>query len=627
MNRRFTAVFAALLVLALFIAVNMIAAASLRSARIDVTDSGVFTLTQGSKAIARSPEEPVKLTLYYSAKLATGRPALESYAKRVRELLEEYARVSGGKVIVEVKDPEPFSQTEDEATQAGLTGVPVGNGQSIYFGLVGANSTDGREIIAFFDPEQERFLEYELSRMIHTLANPKKPVIGLISSLPIMGGMTLDPRTRQPVQTPPWQIAAQLGLLFEIRQLGSAVDAIPDDVDVLLLVHPKALEPRTYYAIDQFVMRGGRVVAFFDPVAETDQPGQPVALRASDPGPLLDSWGVTIDLTTIAGDRYFATRILTGPANNPEPVPYVAWPTITEEGLNDDDAITGNLSRVTLASAGVVRAAGRDGVTVTPLMTTTPDSQLIPQEALGLEPNPKKLLLEFMPTTEKLPLAVRIQGTLTSAFPDGPPANDEAAAGPLAPPEGHLRESAEPANIILIADADLLADGFWLRETMFGLRKIADNDSLIANAVENLAGSSDLISIRARQATTRPFTIVADMMRDAETQYLAEQQLLEEKLQRAETRLRELQQARGQDNSLVLSPEQQAEIEQFRAEYTETRRQLREVKLNLRRDVERLGTQLTLINVAVVPAIVTVFALALAGIRALRRRTARAAAA
>ena len=435
MNRRITAVFAALLIIALFVALNMIAAASLRSARIDVTESGVFTLTQGSKAIARAPAEPVKLTLYYSAQLATGRPALESYAKRVRELLEEYARVSGGKVVVEVKDPEPFSQTEDEATAAGLTGVPVGNGQSIYFGLVGTNSTDGREIIAFFDPEQERFLEYDLSRMIHTLATPKKPVIGLISSLPIMGGMTLDPQTRQPVQTPPWQIAAQLGLLFEIRQLGSAVDAIPDDVDVLMLVHPKGLEPKTYYAVDQFVMRGGRVVAFIDPVAETDQPGQPVAMRVSEPGPLLESWGIELDLTRIAGDRYFATRILTGPSNNPEPVPYVAWPTVTEEGLNSDDAVTGNLSRVTLASAGVPRSAGLAGVTVTPLITTTPDSQLIPQEALGLEPDPRKLLLEFMPTTEKLPLAVRIQGTLKSAYPNGPPADDDAPEGPLPPPE------------------------------------------------------------------------------------------------------------------------------------------------------------------------------------------------
>ena len=629
MSRWIRMLMVGLLLLALFIALNMVAGAGLKGLRLDTTEGSVYTLTTGSRNIARSPDEPVTLTFYYSAKLAEGRGDIQSYARRVRETLEEYARVSGGKVKLRVVDPEPYSEDEDRAVQDGLAGVPLSASETLYMGLVGTNSVDTKEVIAFFDPRKERFLEYDISRLLYSLANPKRAVVGLITGLPLEGGFSMDQRTRQPRQTPPWQIASEIRGLFELRSLGQPTE-IPADVTVLMVVHPKELPASTLYAIDQHVMRGGRAIFFVDPLCENDDAGGMMGMggeRASSLEPLLSAWGVEVPAGKMAADRELALRVYTGGQRSREETPYVVWLGADTRAMQKDDAVTGMLKQVMIGSAGFIRAkeGATGGATITPLIHTTATAMEMPTELMTTPPDPKAMLKAYTPGSKELVLAARLTGRLKSAFPDGAPKPEQKPDQPPAPPPTGeaLKESKADANVILVADCDLLSDGMWVRtENFFGQqmsRKIADNADFVMSALDNLSGSNDLISVRARRESTRPFTRVQEMQRRADARLLAEQAVLEEKLKDAEANIRRLQQQRGDDNTLVMTPEQQAELDKVKAEYTDTRKKLRQVKLDLQKDIERLGTQLKLINTALVPAIVAVVALGLGLMRRVRR--------
>ena len=640
MTRRLGLLGAVALVAVLFLAVNMLAGATLRSLRFDATQGRAFTLTTGSRAIARAPDEPVRLTFYYSAKLAAGRPTFQRYAQRVRELLEEYARVSGGKVRLEVVDPEPFSEQEDRAVAAGVQGIPTGvPGENVYFGLAGTNSVDGREVIPVFDPSKERFLEYDVTRLLYALANPVKRVVGLMTGLPMEGGFSMDPRTGQPAQTPPWRMVEELRAVFEVRSVATDAAAIPPEIGVLILAHPKGLSDATLYAIDQFVMRGGRLLAFVDPLCENDPAAPTPADRASDLSRLLGAWGVEVAPGTLAADGTYAMRVMTGTRERPEAVPYVVWLAVPKDGLSADDAVTGGLGQVNLATAGVIgpKAAAEGAtpvaspVTITPIITTSDKAARMATDLLGFPPDPKKLLLAHAPGSERLTLAARLTGAVASAFPDGAPTPADAAtpAAGAPPTATHLARSEGPINIVLVADADLLSDDLWVREeNLFGqftaARRLADNADLVVGAADQLGGSDDLLSVRARGASARPFDVVEGMRRRAEARYLAEQTMLEEQLALTQRKIAELEQAKGgEGGALMLTPEQEAEIERFRAEQVQTRAKLREVRLGLRRDIERLGDQLTFLNVAAVPLLVAVGAAGLGWYRASRRGAAR----
>lgn len=652
MNTKFATLGAIALIVVTFVAVNMIASAGLRGARFDATEGNLFTLTKGSKNIAKLPDEPIDLTFYFSRKLAQGSPAFSSYGTRVREMLEEYERASDGKVRLRVVEPEPFSDDEDAALAAGLTGLPAGpSGENLYFGLAGTNTIDTREKIAFFDPQKEAFLEYDISRMIYTLANPKKPVVGLITSLPMSGGFTMDPRTRQPVQTEPWRIMTELDGVFEVRPIEASATSIPADVGVLWIVHPKNLSESMVYSIDQFILNGGRALIFVDPLCENDVEGgptNPTGSRTSNLPKLFNAWGIEMVPDRLAADREFAVRV-TLPGQNREAIPYVAWMQITEKTIDRGDAVTGQLSRLTIATSGAWRniaatptdagapvpniaAPSGSAATLTPLVTTSNDSMLMPASAIGLQPDPKSLLNAFVKGDVPLTLVARVSGNVKSAFPNGKPAPAPDAEAPATPDAPHVAESKTPINVIVVADADCLADTFWSRPENFfgqivGYRKFADNGDFTANALDNLSGSSDLIAIRARDVAARPFTLVDRMRRDAESVYLAEQQVLQTKLADTQAKIRELQSARGDSpEAIVLSPEQEAEVEKFQAELVATRKQLRDVQFNLNRDIESLGTRLKLVNIGAMPVLLAAGAFLVAGWRASRRRVSRAAA-
>lgn len=635
MSSRLAIIPTVLLLLALFLSVNLLAQQGLKGFRLDLTESKVYTLSAGSRAIARSPAEPVRLTLYYSQRLAQGRPIIQTYAQRVRELLEEFSRASGGKVTLTVVDPEPFTDAEDAAVASGLQGLPVpGSTETLYLGLVGENAVDTREVIPFFDPASERVLEYEIARLVHGLANPKRPVLGVITSIPISGGFTMDPRTGRPTQEQPWQISQDLQRLFEVRFLGVTATEIPEDVNVLMLVHPKGLAPQTLFAIDQYVLRGGRVLAFVDPLCEMDTsagPNPAPDARASDLGPLLAAWGVRLRPATIAADRTYAQRVMA--QNAREPVPFVAWLGLTGDAMSPSDPITAQLTRVNVPTGGIIEplpsgeasADATPNTTITPLLQTSEDSMALPAATIGLMPDPERLLSQFRQEGQKLTIAARLSGSVKTAFPQGRPEPAE-GDGESTPAGEVLSASRGSINVVLVADADLLADMFWVRrEALFGqvtaVRTIADNGAFVINAAENLAGSADLISVRAREPASRPFTRVEGMQRRADEQYRVERQRLELKLQEAQGRLGELQAQRGEDaESLVLTPEQQAEIDRVREEFAQTRKELRRVEADLRRDIERLGVQLQAINTGLMPALLTIGALGLWGARSARRR-------
>ncbi len=636
MSRRFTSLAGLLILLVLFFAVNILAAAMLRSTRLDLTQEKLFTLTEGSRNIAKAIDEPIRLYLYFSRSLATGRPSLQQYGQRVQELLEEYVRIAGGKIVLEVIDPEPFSEAEDQAVQAGVVGVPLGGGQgSLYFGLLGTNALDGREVIPFLDPGQEQFLEYEISRMIYSLTNPARKVVGVISSLPIDGGPP-NPALGQMQPQRPWLIMDEIRRLFDVRVLGPGeVKEIPEDIDVLLVVHPKELPVQTEYAIDQFVLGGGNAIIFVDPLCESDIPPQmmqnPMAAlqvrRNSDLPTLFSAWGLTLEPGKVACDRTYAQQVISQASGRREPVSYVGWLALDGEAMDRDDAVTGRLGTINLATAGALQDQTQDGTTWTPLLVTSTDSMLIDADRFALMADPKTLLNDFLASGEQFTLAGRLSGTLDTAFPDGPP---EAKGTEEKPDEeggaAHRSESVGPVSVIVVADVDMLTDRFWVREeTLFGQirlgnRKIADNGDFLINALDNMAGSNDLISVRARGQANRPFELVDSIRRDSEQRYLAEEKQLQDRLQETEQKLNDLQRQRPDQGQLILTAEQQAEVERFNQERIETRKQLRNVQLNLRKDIESLGTRLKVINIGLMPLILAVLAIGVGLYRMHRRK-------
>lgn len=634
----------------LFVAANVLAGAGLARARLDLTENRLYTLSAGSKNIARKLDEPIRLTLYYSEKQSSDVPAnYKSFGTRVKEVLREYALASGGKIALQVVNPEPFSEAEDKAVQAGLMGAPIGRSRAerFYFGLVGVNSTDKQETVPFFRPDREEFLEYQLTRMIYLLSEPRKKAIGVMSWLPIEGTQG-NPMMGRQGTTPPWQFMQQVKELFEVRTVERDVAEIPADVKVLMVVHPKGVPDKTLYAIDQFVLKGGRVLVFVDPLCEADvppgiNPMQAMQLpRASDLKRLFEAWGVEMVEGKFAGDRANAMQVNVGTPARPEPVDYVGYLKLRPQDLDRGDSITGELQGINLATAGVLRPKSGVGTTLLPLIHTSGDAMGLDVSAVSFMPDPKKLLSEFVPGGGPLTIGARVTGRVKSAFPDGKPAaapkpGEATPPSPVAeeaakedPKAGHVAESAEAINVVIVADCDMLTDRFWVSEVraggmVLGYDKSADNADLVIGALDNLSGSSDLISVRARASSARPFDRIERLQKDAEQVYLAKEQQLQTKLRETETKINDLQKKRPEaaGGSLLLSPEQKAEIEKFKKEKVEIGKQLREVQHQLRKDIERLDAQIRFVNIALVPLLVGGAAVGLGVWRGSRRRVSR----
>jgi ABC-type uncharacterized transport system involved in gliding motility auxiliary subunit len=608
----------------LFIGVTILITFVLRGARIDLTESKLYSLAPGTEKIVGSLAEPVNLYFFFSQEASAQSPQLRAYAQRVRELLEEMSQHSKGKLRLSVIDPKPFSEEEDRAGEFGLSPLPLTpGGDPIYFGLAGTNSTDGRETIGLFQPDKEEFLEYDVASLIYRLSNAKRAAVGLMSSLPV--DARFDQQSGQ--MAPGWASIQQLRELLEVRTVPTDGSEIPTDIGVLMVVHPKELSEQALYAIDQFVMRGGKLMAFMDPQSENDNAGAqmgmpPMGGRSSTLGPLLDAWGVQFDTNQVVGDRELGLTVSLRQGQPPSQ--HIAIIGLNRQSMNPKDVTVSTLDTINVMTAGAL--SKKEGATIEfePLIQSSTNAALLPASKLMFLPDSDSLLDGFKPTGERYTIAARIHGKLKSAFPNGKPGG-EGAAGQ------HLAESKDVANVILVADADLLADPLWVRtQNVFGQRFAvawANNGDFLANSVDNLAGSSDLISVRGRQSFFRPFTKVEELRRQAGDQLRAQEQELDKELKETEQKLSALEAGRGAgEASLSLSPEQEAELERFQQQRVRIRKELRETRRSLDVEIEALGTRLKAINIALVPSLLAIGAIFLAVMRRRRLRAGRAAA-
>ena len=643
------------LALVLLFAVNILASRTLGSVRIDLTGNRLFTLSEGTRNILANLEEPVTLRFYLSQGELGRAPGIGGYADRVRALLDEYERLSGGKVRVRIIDPEPFSEAEDRAVAYGLRGVPLGLDEgSFYFGLAGTNSVDDEEVIPFFVTEREQFLEYDVTKLVHNLTKPGRKIVGLLGSLPIEGqGPPQMQAAFGGMNAPPWMVVEQMRQLFEVRSLHPKLDEIPEDVDVLMLVHPQALPAEALYAIDQYVLRGGRVIAFVDPYSEMQQEGMaggfgsPGGSRRSGIDELLAAWGVILGEDVVA-DLDLALKVRMEQGGRVVTFDYPVWMNVIPDTFDHGDIVTGNLGNLGFATPGHLDSAEGATTTLTPLVSTTPRAaRFTASQVAAVTTDPRDLLDEYTPAGHAYTLAARVSGKVRTAFPEGRPlpdpaeeageegsgqaeAAEEGGAGED-PKAGHLSESAEDAQIILVADADMLADRFWVVVEEFLGNRIAvpsaANGSFVINALDNLAGSGDLISVRNRGTFTRPFTRVIALRQQAERAYRAKEQELIAQLEETERRLVELEESNQGNDDLILTDAQRDELLGFRQERVRIRKELREVRRRLRADIEALESWIKFANVGLVPLLIGLGGLAAGLVQLRRRRTAVAGAA
>lgn len=627
------AILGAVLLGVVLVAGNVVAGRVVTGARVDLTADRLYSLSPGVGEVLRGLDEPVRIDFYYSEQAAAEIPQVRTYAQRVREFLNEIAQASGGLVEVRRLDPVPFSDAEDAAQALGLAQIRVdGAGTNLTLGLAAVNSVDEVEVLPYLDPEKERFLEYDVVKALLAVARVSKPRVGLITGAPMAG--SFDPRTQQ--MSPGWQLHAQVGELFELVEVGVAESVLPANLSALMVVHPRGLSPELLRAVDAWVVDGKPTLVAVDPWCESvpDEAGGFGGMSratASEFSGLLDAWGLTWPSAEVVGDRTLAQRVQVRTQRGIDSVDFPVWIRAGEEQFAEGDPICGGLSTVMFASAGAFGVAeglpGGVAPVVTPLVSTTEDTQWIPTSSLMFLTDPSTIIAGFEASGKREVLAARLTGKVASAFPSAPV--EPGGEGGASPGAGAARTG--EANVILFGDVDFMSDQMWIREERMGpislgFRVFADNGALVMNTLEVLTGERALSSLRGRGEFARPFERVEELRQRADAEYLAEAQRLEDEIAQSEARIGELQRDPAGGMTMILTPEQQAEVESLQVKMLEARRQLRAVRLELREDVESLGRNLMVLNTLVWPAVVAVAAALVALVRGRVRGAGRAGA-
>ncbi|MBL9140422.1 MAG: Gldg family protein [Phycisphaerae bacterium] len=595
------------------VAFNTLLAYAMPRARLDLTQDQLYTLSPGARALLARLDEPVRLDYYWTKATGGDAPQVRAHAQRVGEFLDELQRLSNGMLIVRTIDPVPFSEAEDEARAAGLPGLTVdGSGRTLTLGLVVRGPTDRRAVLAYLSPEQEPFLEYEVLRAIAEVGRPDRPTVGIVAGMPLNGGM--DPSMQGPPRGPP-AVIEQFRALFNVEMIEPTALELPAHMTALMVVQPRKLSPELLRAIDAWAVAGRPLVVLADPYAETDSGPDARAMGAKrggtshDFGALLASWGVEIVPDMVVGDRVHATRVQTrAPGGGTRDLAYPAWLTLTGDSFAKDDPIIGSLNQLNVMSAGAIRTLPGATTTLTPLVQTSLESQLIQTLKLGFFGDPEQLIRDFKSDNERKVLAARITGPIMSAFAH------QGAAADAAPTES---TRAGKANILLVADADLISDETWLIDDRSGgvaggKRPISDNGPFLVNAVELMAGDPALANVRGRGSYRRPFAVVEELRRAAEAKSVARERDLQDEIRRTELRIGELQRERTPDGgqALVLTQQQADELARLRQQMVDARKELRQVQHRLRENVEALGMRLLMLNAVAWPLCVSALALA-----------------
>ncbi|WP_088331735.1 Gldg family protein [Lacimicrobium sp. SS2-24] len=587
MINKLSSILAALLLLLVFFVLVLLNNQLLDGVRVDLTEDKVYSLSDGSKQILRELDEPIHLYFFYSDKTSKGMTNLRNYASRVESLLEEYSSIAGGKLILHKVDPEPFSEAEDQANQFGLTAASIGAaGDAIYLGLAARNAYDDEKVIPFFDPQKESTLEYELSKLIYQLSDPQQVKVTLITDLSVQGGQ--NPMTGRFEQ--PWTSVTQLQQLYEVETLGLDATAVPDDTNVLMLVHPQNVSESLLFSIDQYLLSGGKALVFLDPHHESDPMAAMGGANSSDLQRLLDAWGVTFSATDVVLDAATGLEIRTQTGTTR----HLGFLGLGAEQMADDDVITRDLDMINGASFGHLTHDDAVQTAWQPLLQSSESGALTDSNRYAMIRDVSQLDADFAQAQQHV-LAARLSGPARSAFETVPEGVEE----------GSHRQQTDSLNLILVADTDLLTDRFWVSQSNFFGQTIytpfANNGDFLTNAVENLSGSEALISIRSRGTFSRPFEVVEALTVKAEQSFREQEKRLQQQLDETEQQLAQLQEQGGDSGALVLSQSQQQMLEEFMQQKIDIRKALRDVRHQLDKDIEQLGTLLKFINIALAP--------------------------
>jgi ABC-type uncharacterized transport system involved in gliding motility auxiliary subunit len=610
----------------ILVAVNVIAGAVRQ--RVDLTKEKAYTLSKGTRAIVAKLDTPVKIRFYCSQTAATTPETvfLKSYARKVEDLLVEYKQVGKGRIIIEKYDPQPDSDAEDSARLDGVEGVPIQSGEKFYLGLA-VSLLDSKEAVPFLAPNEERLLEYKISRCISRVVKPDKPVVGVMSPLPVFG-MPSNPMMMQMGQRgqDPWALITELQNDFAVKRVEMTADKIDDEIKVLVVIHPKEITDAAQYAIDQFILRGGKLIAFLDATSLVDSQQQnPMMGRMPGGGSslekLLKGWGVQFENSKVVADTTYKMDVGGGgePASERP-----TWLAITPEGIHTNDIITSQIDNIWYFSGGSFSGTPVAGLAETVLLKSTTDSQLVDGFLANL--SGESILKDFKPSGKEYALAIRLTGKFKTAFPDGKPAEtkeDDKKDGEKKEeksvekkPDDSLKASKEETTVILVGDSDMIYDNFAVRkmQSPFGTMATAMNGNLsfAQNAVEQLSGDNNLIAVRSRATLNRPFTRVKKMQAEAEARFRGKVKELEDSLAETQRRLTELQQNKEKGQRFILSPEQQVELEKFQKTEAQMRRDLKKVQKDLRREIDSLETRIKWFNIAAVPLAVMLCGIILA---------------
>jgi ABC-type uncharacterized transport system involved in gliding motility auxiliary subunit len=621
----------------ILIAINLIGSAA--KARVDLTQEKAYTLSAGTRDILKRLDTPIKIRFYCSQPTeATAETVmLGSYARQIEDLLSEYRQAAHGKLTIEKLNPEPDSDAEGSAQLDGVEGAMLSNGEKFYLGMA-AVEIEQKQTIPFFDPRKERLLEYDISRAISRVGAAAKPVVGIMSPLPVFG-MPANPmmaRMGQQGGQEPWVIINELKNDFTVRNVGMDVDKIDDDVKVLVLIHPRDITDKAQYAIDQFVLRGGKMIAFLDAlpfIIDTKEQNQmfgAIPNSGSNLEKLLKAWGLKFDTSKVVADLNFKVQ-LAGRGGQAKEAP--AFLSITKEGMNKDDVLTSQIDNIWLPFAGSFSGTPADGLKETVLIHSTRDSQLVDGFMANIAG--EATMKDFKASGTEYALAVRLSGKFKTAFPEGKPAEKkEDAAKPdekkdekkdAKEPDNSLKQSQKETQVILVGDADMLSDRVALQpvQSLFGgtmYQPANGNFALAQGAIEQLSGDVALINVRSRATLNRPFTRINEMETKANEQFQSKIKTLEDSRGEAQRKINELQQAKkDKDQRFILSPEQQAELVKLREQEVKTSKELKQVQKDLHKEVTSLESRLKVVNIAAVPALVCCSGLALAFVK--RKRT------
>ncbi len=590
----------------ILLAGNIAAQRLLAGARLDFTEGRLYTLSEATRSVLADLAEPVDITLVYSRRAAQDYPAIQAHASRVREMLAAYAAASRGQLRIHEIDPRAFSEDEDRALAAGVAALPARGADPLYLGIIGENTVDDVRVMPFLAPEREATLEYDLTRMIARLDNPDPPRIGILSSLP---GMAV----RGPEGG--YAVRQEIERLYEVEPIEPNFDTLPDNLDALLIVHPPELSSWQEWQIDQFLLARGRAVFVVDPAAKTALSGGAFSAGLAPPrsglGRFGEAWGVRLAPEAVADAAHALPVPVETGAGRIEEISHPLFIGIPARQMSQDDLITADLMREVYfgAPGALIARSVPEGATFDPLITTGPSPSFIDAARAARDISPAETLRAYRAEPDALVIAGRLIGRLRTAFPAGPPAldlpDDPARAETLraaqanAPPA--LRESALPADIVIFADADFLSDDFYIVPGS-GLA-LADNGSLLLNALDAISGSTELSRLRSRAPGLRPMSRIDRLREAAEAQYFRQQDALERRLDEAQARLTALQAAGIEEGAALtdpaarLDPADREEMSRLRENIVSLRASLRAIERDYRRDIDRMETALKALNI------------------------------